>query len=310
MTTANPRIVSLIPSATEIVAALGFTDSLVGRSHECDFPAAVASRPVLTAPKVPLSGSSGDIQRAVSAVLEDALAVYRVDAEALRGLRPDAVVTQSQCDVCAVSLSDVQAALADWTEDRPQLIDLHPMRLADLWVDIERVATALGVPERGRDLIAGLKARVEAIAARAAALPDRPSVVTIEWTDPLMAGGNWMPELIDRAGGRELLGRAGEPSHWITWEELEAADPDVIMVNPCGFTLDRVRGELAPMTGHPAWSGLRAVAAGRVFLADGHHYFNRPGPRLVESVEILAELLHPGVFDFGHEGRGWTRYGG
>ena len=307
MSAAAPRIVSLIPSATEIVAALGFTDSLVGRSHECDFPAEVASRPVLTAPKVPLSGSSGDIQRAVGAVLEEALAVYRVDATALR---PDAVVTQSQCDVCAVSLSDVQAALADWTERRPQVVDLHPMRLADLWTDIERVAEALGVAQRGVALIAGLKARVEAIAARAAALPYRPSVVTIEWTDPLMAGGNWMPELIEQAGGRELLGRAGQPSHWITWDELVAADPDVIMVNPCGFTLERVRGELAPMTGHPAWAGLRAVASGRVYLADGHHYFNRPGPRLVESVEILAEILHPAAFDFGHQGRGWTRYDG
>lgn len=304
----GPRIVSLLPSATEIVAALGFAPNLVGRSHECDHPGGVEDLPVLTASKVQLSGSSRDIDDGVRAVVENGLAVYRVDAERLKTLQPDVIVTQDQCDVCAVSLKDVEAAVCDWTGLAPTVVSLIPTDLDGVWEDMRRVAAALGVPAVGERLIAALKVRMHAIAERAAALPDRPTVATIEWIDPLMAGGNWMPELVEMAGGRNLFGEAGAHSPYLDWATLREADPEVIVVLPCGFGIARAEAEMPALAGQPGWRDLAAVQAGRVYLTDGHHYFNRPGPRLVESLEILAEILHPGIFDFGHGGVGWHRW--
>ncbi|MDP9374432.1 MAG: cobalamin-binding protein [Chloroflexota bacterium] len=302
------RIVSLIPSATEIVCALGFEDRLVGRSHECDFPPSVKHLPACTASKVDLEGSSAEIDRRVKATLAEALSVYRVDEGLLRELRPEVIVTQSQCEVCAVSLRDVEEAVCGWIDSRPRIVSLAPNALADVWADIGRVAEALGAPTRGAGLVERLRGRMAAIAERAAALPDRPTVVCVEWIDPPMAAGNWMPELVEAAGGVNLCGEAGEHSPWMRPEALVALDPDVIVVLPCGFDIARTRAELPALAGQPWWPHLRAVRAGRVFLTDGNQYFNRPGPRLVESLEILAEIFHPEVFRFGHEGAGWERY--
>ena len=301
------RIVSLIPSATEIVCALGLESNLVGRSHECDFPDSVRRLPVCTEPKFNPEGSSYEIDQRVKAILQEALSVYRVDAEKLRGLRPDLIVTQSQCEVCAVNLRDVERVVCEWMASRPRIVSLAPGALADVWADIRRVAEALGVPERGADLLARIESRMAAIAERARALADRPTVACIEWIEPLMAAGNWMPELVEMAGGVNLFGEAGKHSPWMEFAQLQDQDPDVILIAPCGFDINRTRQELPTLTQGPSWPSLKAVRGGRVFVADGNQYFNRPGPRLVESLEILAELLHPRTFQFGREGAGWQR---
>ncbi len=304
-----PRIVSLIASATEIVCALGFEDALVGRSHECDFPPSVKRLPVCTEPKFPVEGSSYEIDQRVKAILQEGLSVYRVHADVLRRLRPDVIVTQSQCEVCAVSQRDVEQAVCDWIDGRPVVVSLAPNGLSDVWDSFRPVAAALDAAERGETVVAHLQARMRAIEERARSLP-RVSVAYIEWIDPLMAGGNWMPELIEMAGGRNLFGEAGKHSPWMTWEELCLRDPDVIFVAPCGFDIERTRQEMPTFTGRAEWSRLKAVREKRVYLADGNQYFNRPGPRLVESLEILAEVLHPEAFQFGHEGTGWTKTSG
>jgi iron complex transport system substrate-binding protein len=304
---AVPRIVSLIASATEIVCALGFEDRLVGRSHECDYPESVRRLPVCTAPKFEPDGTSYQIDQRVKALVQEGLSVYRVDGERLRDLAPEVIVTQSQCEVCAVSLRDVERAVCAWLLACPRLVSLHPNALADVWNDIENVAFALDVPERGRELAADLQARMAAIEERAKGLTPRPAVACLEWLDPLMAAGNWMPELVAKAGGINLFGEAGKHAPWMSWEELRARDPDVILLLPCGFDLPRCRRDLPVLQAKPGWADLKAVRTGRVYLTDGNQYFNRPGPRLVESLEILAEVLHPEEFHFGHEGHGWQR---
>ena len=306
MSAPRVRVVSLLPSATEIVAALGFADTLVGRSHECDYPEEVADLPVCTEPMVDPRGGSEEIHRSVSDLLARTLSVYRVDADRLRDLAPTHLVTQVQCEVCAVSLEEVENALANWTERRPRLTALNPASLADVFADIERVATDLGAPERGARLVAAMRRRMESVAAAAASLPE-PRVAAIEWLSPLMTAGNWMPELVKMAGGEDIFGAAGRHSSWLSWETLRAADPDVIVVFPCGFSLDRVEREIGLLTSLPGWDALSAVATGRVYLAEANQYFNRPGPRLAETLEILAEMLHPEAFVFGHEGHAWKR---
>jgi len=302
---ASPRIVSLIASATEIACALGFEDQLVGRSHECDFPESVKRLPVCTEPKFNVEGSSYDIDQRVKAILQEGLSVYRVDAEKLRELRPSVIITQTQCEVCAVSLTDVEQALASWIGEAPQIASLAPNALADVWSDIQQVATVLAVPERGSELIGRLRQRMTAMAEKARGLPERPTVACLEWIDPLMAAGNWMPELVEMAGGLDLFGTAGKHAPWLTGPDLHARDPDVIVVLPCGFDIERSRRDMPALIRQHEWPRLRAVQNRRVYLADGNQYFNRPGPRLVESLEILTEILHPGQFRFGHEGIGW-----
>lgn len=302
-----PRIVSLIASATEIVSALGFEDQLVGRSHECDYPASTLQLPVCTEPKFSVAGKSADIDRHVKNIVREGLSVYRVHADALRELRPDVIVTQSHCEVCAVSERDVEEAACQWLGSEPRIVSLAPYDLDDVWQDISLVAQALGVPERGIELVSRLQERMETIADRARALSDRPTVGCIEWIEPLMAAGNWMPALVDKAGGTNLLGAPGKHSPWLCWEQLQALDPEAIVVLPCGFDRERTRREMPPLLGKPGWEELRAVHDRRVFLTDGNQYFNRPGPRLAESLEILAEILHPEEFHFGHEGEGWER---
>ena len=299
------RVISLIASGTEIVCALDRGDWLVGRSHECDFPATVRALPHLTEPKFAVDGSSRVIDDNVKAVLESGLSVYRVDAERLRALRPNVVVTQDQCEVCAVSLRDVEAAVCDWTGDSVEIVSLRPDGLDDVWEDIRRVAEALDRGNEGRRLIAGMSARMEKISAQAKTLTTRPTVACIEWIDPLMAAGNWMPTLVEMAGGKNLFGSAGIHAPWLEWKDLAAADPDLIVILPCGFGIPRILEETHVLEALPGWPDLTAARTGRVFVTDGNQYFNRPGPRLVESLEILAEILHPETFTFGHQGTGW-----
>jgi iron complex transport system substrate-binding protein len=288
-----PRIVSLIASATEIVYALGQFESLVGRSHECDFPEAVAGLPVCTRPAIPVSGDSREIDNLVKDRLREAISVYEVFADVLERLQPTHIITQTQCEVCAVSLKDVEAALAAGLASNPQIVPLHPNALADVWDDIRRVAGALGIAERGESTVEELKDRMCGISRRALADGSRPTVACIEWLEPLMAGGNWVPELVEMAGGVNLFGEAGKHSPWMSWEDLVAADPEVIVIMPCGWDPDRTRPEMHWLTDRPEWARLRAVRKTQVHLTDGNQYFNRPGPRLVESLAILAAILHP-----------------
>ncbi len=299
------RIVSLLPSTTEIACALGFQPALVGRSHECDFPLGVEGLPVLTEPKLDANASSARIDDRVKRLIRDGLSVYRVDAEKLRELRPSVILTQDQCQVCAASLRDVEEALAAWLGERPRIVSLNPSGLADVWNDIARVATELGAEARGRDCVADLSKRVAEIAERALRIRERPTLACVEWIEPLMAAGNWVPELVTLAGGRCAFGERGEHSPWLEWEDLRAADPDAIALLPCGFDIERTRRELQPLLARPGWGDLRAVRDGRVFITDGNQYFNRPGPRLVESLEIFAEILHPDHFAAKHLGTGW-----
>ena len=301
------RVVSLLPSATEIVAALGCGDRLVGRSHECDYPPGVEALPVCTRPRIDVAGSSAAIDAAVRGAVEAALSVYAVLDDQLRRLAPDVIVTQDQCEVCAVSLADVEACVAAWSGRPVKLVSLKAQTVAGVDTDIRAVAAALGTGDAGRALVAALARRRDAIADAARALKARPTVACIEWTAPLMAAGNWVPEMVAMAGGRDLFGDAGAHAPALTWQALAAADPQVIVFMPCGFGLARTRAEAAALAeATPGWDGLAAVKAGRVYATDANSFFNRPGPRLAESLEIMAEMLHPQAFDFGHEGRAWV----
>ncbi len=300
--TNSPRVVSLIASATEILHELGAGDMQVGRSHECDWPESVAALPQLTRPKFKVEGTSREIDRAVKSLVEQGLAVYEVDAEGLKAVAPDVILTQDQCEVCAVSLADVERAVQAWTDCRANVVSLRPHTIADIYADNQRIADAIGAAEAGRALNARMQSRLSAISSLVAGR-SKPRLAFIEWIDPPMSGGHWMPELIDVAGGVNLFGMQGAQSPWISLAELTTADPDVILVAPCGYDLAKTREEMAALDNNPEWRRLRAVREGRAYLADGNAYFNRPGPRLVESAEILAEILHRDVASFGHLGR-------
>jgi len=289
------RIVSLLPSATEIVCALGYESSLVGRSHECDFPPGVERLPVCTESKVHGAMTSEEIHARVDEILRHDISVYRVDAELLRELAPTHIVTQVQCEVCAVSLRDVEAAIAGWAGIAPQIVPLNPQTLDDVFADIARTAKSLGTSADA--LIMRMQMQMDACVANVA---HKPRVATIEWLSPLMTAGNWMPELIEMAGGINLFGEHGKHSPWLDWSALVEADPDVVLIFPCGFGIEQIEREFH------GWPELRAD----VVLLDGNQYFNRPGPRLVESLQILAEVLHPERFSFGFEGKAWKRWRG
>ena len=301
------RVVSLLPSATEIVSALGCASRLIGRSHECDHPPGVEELSICTRPRVNLSGSSAEIDTSVKDAVKDAVAIYEVLKDQLQRLAPDVIVTQSQCDVCAVSLQEVEAAVASWTGQDVTLVSLEPRTLNGVYKDIGRVAAALDVPVAGHDLIATMTDRAGAVAELALTLENPPSVACIEWTDPLMAAGNWVPEMVALAGGHDLFGKTGDHAPSLSWEALIKADPDVIVLMPCGYDLDRTLGELTGLQSQPGWEDLGAVQSGRVYATDANAYFNRPGPRLADSIEILAEILHPGAFGSGYEGDAWKR---
>ncbi len=301
------RIVSLLPAATEIVCALGATDWLVGRSHECDYPPEIVGLPVCTSSRLDAAAGSLEIDRQVKTLVRDAVSIYRIDTDLLKELQPAIILTQAQCEVCAVSLPEVEQAVGEWLGVRPQIISLAPGRLVDIWEDISRVADVLGLAEPGREALRSLKNRVVNIIEKTCVLKQRPSVACIEWIEPLMVAGNWVPELVQLGGGSDVLGEPGKHSPWIDWETLLRHDPEIIVVMPCGFDLKRTRVEMASFTRHPGASKLRAMKNRRVFLTDGNQYFNRPGPRVVESLEILAEIIHPDRFNFGHKGKGWER---
>jgi iron complex transport system substrate-binding protein len=284
-----------------MVCALGLEHLLVGVSHECDHPPSVAGLPVLTSAKAGIAradATSASIDRGVRDLLRDALAVYDIDLAALERARPDVILTQDLCDVCAVSFDDVVAAVRSLSGPAARIVNLHPTRLDDIWQDIVTVGAALACKETAEELVARLRARVDAVSTRAARAASRPNVLTIEWIEPVMIGGTWMPELVEIAGGRPLVTRPGDHAPTLTMDELRALDPapGVVVIKPCGFALERTLREastLRDLLGSVDWPAVRTRS---VWVADGNAYFNRPGPRIADSLEILAACIHPVLF--------------
>lgn len=304
----STRIVSLIPSATEILAVLGLGDVIVGRSHECDFPPEISNLPVCTQARLNSNSTSSEIDRQVNDLLQSALSIYQIKIDILRQLKPTHIITQDQCDVCAVSFGEVENALKSLTHSSPQVISLQPDILQDVWHDIARVAEIFDVDSK--EVLKSLQNRVQNIEhkTKALSLANIPSIACIEWTEPLMSAANWIPELVTAAGGKPLFSVTGKASSHLKWEKFVNSNPDIIIFMPCGFDLNRTRTEAQSLTQNPQWQKLQAVKKGKVYITDGNSYFNRPGPRLVDSLEILAEIIHPEFFEYGYQGKGWEKF--
>ncbi len=289
------KIVSLLPSSTEIVARLGLEKNLVGVSHECDFPESVASLPKLTSSTINTRSSSGDIHRSVMELMKSAVSVYDLDVDLLKSLQPDFILTQDLCDVCAVSFQQVEQACREVLDSNARIISLKPKMLGDIWDDIQNVADQLSVS--GNAFREEVESRIKAAQTRLADKPHPlPKVLTIEWVDPVYIGGMWLPEMIELAGGSVCLAKSGQPAPVVNLEDLAKIEPDVVVVKPCGYKLEQTLKELELLKQQlPEWS-----QPPRIYLVDGNSYFNRPGPRILDSLEILAFCIHPETFaDFG-----------
>ena len=304
----SPRIISLLPSATEIVYALGFGKNLVGRSHECDYPAEAGNIPVCTATKLEAGLSSKEIDTQVNALLRHALSIYTIDVELIKSLQPDIIITQDQCRVCAVSLTDLELALADMLEKPTHILSLQPQTLPDVFADIQRVAACLNAQKEAEVLLESLNERIEIIGHKLKYITERPTLACIEWLEPLMLAGNWVPQLITAAGGTAIPAEAGKHSGYIKPETLLALDPDILVLTPCGFSIAQSLAEVNKLMDIPGFADLKAIKNNRLYIADGNQYFNRPTARLIDSVDILAEIIYPKQFIFGFQGQGWIRF--
>jgi iron complex transport system substrate-binding protein len=302
------KIISLLPAATEIICALGLENQLVGRSHECDYPSIVKNLPICSSAKFLPGSSSSEIDRQVKEILSDSLSIYTIDKELLRSLAPDIIITQAQCEVCAVSLKDVELSLSNLLEKGCQVISLQPQGLSDIYSDIEKLANQLGVATTGADLLELFEERINIIHHKLKFITEKPKVACIEWLSPLMIAGNWTPEIIEIAGGVPVLTEKGTHSAYVSFEEIKNEDPDIIVLMPCGFPVERTLQEITIMLELPGWSALKAVQQNRIYITDGNQYFNRSGPRITDSIEIMAEIINPKQFVFGYEGEGWIRF--
>jgi iron complex transport system substrate-binding protein len=289
------RIVSLLPSATEIVCVLGLTDHLVGVTHECDYPPAVARLPKVTRTLIPHDAASAHIDELVRERLRTERALYTLDQPTLEALRPDLIVTQALCDVCAVAEDEVRAA-ACTLPGQPRVINLEPQTLAEVLQSIRQVGQATGRLDQADAVVRSLQERIDNVAARSAQLKYRPRVALLEWIDPPFSCGHWSPEIVRLAGGEEGLGQAGRPSRTLAWNEVLAWRPEVLVVACCGFEIPRTLQDVPLLRSYPGWADLPCARSGRVYVVDGSAYFSRPGPRLVDSLEILAHALHPEVY--------------
>jgi iron complex transport system substrate-binding protein len=284
------RVVSLVPNGTEILFAVGAGEMVVGVSHECDFPAEARTRPILTGSALMPGMSASEVDAAVAAQVGSGMSLYTLDEARIADLAPDLVVTQELCPVCAVSTAQVDGALKPLPRC-PDLVSLDPRSLADVFADIRRIGEVTGHEAEAQALVQGLEARLAAVAARAAGR-ERPRVAALEWLDPPFAGGHWVPEMIAAAGGIDALAKPGDSSRRLTWEDLAAADPDLIVAMPCGYDAVGAQGQIDAIAHRPEWQNLRAVRQGRVFAVDANGCFSRPGPRLVDGIEQLAALFH------------------
>ena len=304
----HKKIISLLPAATEILVALGLGENLVGRSHECDFPESIQQLPACTSSKLNPESSSLDIDNEVKDLLSDGLSIYNINKELIRELAPDVIITQDQCAVCAVSLKEVEAAVGDFMDRNVEIISLKPATLDDILADIQSVASVFGVQGRAELLVDEMRERINIIRHKLKFLENRPKVACIEWIQPLMVAGNWIPELVGIAGGKAVLAENGKHSPFVDFKQIVQEDPEIILVMPCGYSIRQTLTEINLLLELEGWSELNAVKNNRIYIADGNQYFNRSGPRIVDSIEILAEIINPKQFVFGYEGKGWIRF--
>lgn len=288
------RIVSLLPSATEILFALGLGDQVVGVSHECDFPPAARTKTTVIHSRIPKSASPPEIDHLVREFSARGESVYSVDAAALRSLIPDLIVTQDLCHVCAASPDDLAAILADF-DPRPEVLCLNPLDLGDVWRDILWVGEQTIRPHAAEKLLESIGAKLGVIEREVRETSERPRVAFLEWLQPIYVGGHWVPEMIELAGGRDVFGTPRTPSFRVTLDEVVAAQPDILIVAPCGYSAEQALQEYRFMNLPPDWQDIPAVRNGQVYSLDANRYFSRPGPRLVTGLEILAKLLHPQI---------------
>ena len=291
------KIVSLLPSATELVCGLGLRDQLVGVSHECDYPSSVIGLPILTSSRIPEGLDSGTIDQLVTEQLKNEEALYNLDVELLTKLQPDLIVTQALCDVCAVSGNDVARAVGS-IPGNPQVINLEPVCLEDVLNTVQLVASAANCYDKGEKYVSSLQARIRHISGLSALLDknDKPRVALLDWLDPLFDGGHWSPEIIDLAGGDPCFGDKKEPSQRRSWSQLTEVKPDIIFVALCGFNIERSYQDVLEFLGSEGFIELHRICKSKVFLVDGNAYFSRPGPRLVDAMEIMANAIHPEIF--------------
>tara|TARA_A100001011_G_scaffold184466_1_gene193266 strand:- start:2080 stop:3006 length:927 start_codon:yes stop_codon:yes gene_type:complete len=298
------RVLSLLSSTTEVVCALGCADQLVGRSHECDYPPEVMNLPICTKPKFNIDGSSIEVDGQVKSILQNALSVYYINEDLLKKLKPDIILTQSQCEVCAVSEKDVQSVVKNITGINPDIISVEPNSIKDIFSDIKIIAEVLNVVHRGADLIDFMKNRIRVLK-KSYDIKSGPTVAAIEWINPLMAAGNWVPELIEMAGGVNLFGEAGKHSPWMNYQDLIEKNPQTIIIMPCGYNIQKSIVEIDSLIKQKGWKELSAVKNDKVYITDGNQFFNRPGPRIIESLEILIEIFHNDKTNFKHIYSGW-----
>ena len=305
----NKKIVTLIPSATEIVSFLGEKNSIIGRSHECDYPLGLEKIDKLTSPKINVDGASNEINKQINTLLENSLSVYKVNVQKLKKLNPDFIVTQAHCEVCAVSFSEVEEIVEKYLNKKTKIISLQPNTLKEVFDDFDRVAKELHINNsKNRNLINLLKKRVDEIK-EMSLNKKKPKVACVEWIDPLMVAGNWIPELVSISGGDDIFGNIGKNSHWIKFEEIRRHDPDIIIFMPCGFNINKTNEELKIfLENNPTWKSLKSFKNENFFVVDGNQFFNRPGPRLIDSIEILLEIIHPNLTNLNYKNKGWIKF--
>ena len=300
------RVLSLLSSTTEIIYALGCGDRLVGRSHECDYPEEVSELPICTIPKFNVDGTSREVDDEVKSLVQSALSIYYINEKLLKELKPDIIFTQSQCEVCAVSVSDVENALKNITGLSSRVISVEPNSVEDIVNDILTIAEILNVRKKGKELVELIKAKIDSTE-KIVYQKSSPSVAAIEWIDPLMAAGNWVPQLIKVAGGKNLFGEAGKHSPWMKYNDLVEQDPEIIIVMPCGYDIKKSLIEIKTLERKKGWGSLKAVRNRNVYITDGNQFFNRPGPRIIESIEILLEIIHSDFSESKHIDSGWIK---
>ena len=301
----DKRIVSLLPSCTEIICKLGYREHLVGISHECDYPNSISGLPVLTKARLSPEGTSIEINQSVTDLLQRGLSVYDVDASLLKSLSPDIIVTQAQCEACAVSLDQVQDIVSNWTLNQTEIISLEPNTLNEVWLGFDIIAKTMDAPESSSILKSEINERFKLLKDKLKGTEQKPTVLCIEWIEPIMVAANWVPELVGLAGGRNVMSVSGTDSNFCSWDEIKQTNPDIIIMMPCGFGIKRTFEDIHYLQNRKGWQELKAVKENKVFVVDGNQYFNRPGPRLVDSAEILAEVIHPEYFERKYPEDAW-----
>ena len=301
----DKKIVSLLPSCTEIICKLGYRENLIGISHECDYPNSISGLPVLTKARLSSKGTSIEINQSVTDLLQRGLSVYDVDASLLKSLSPDIIVTQAQCEACAVSLDQVKDIVSNWTLNKTEIISLEPNTLNEVWLGFDIIAKTMGAPESSSILKSEINERFKLLKDKLKGTEQKPTVLCIEWIEPIMVAANWVPELVGFAGGRNVMSVSGTDSKFCSWDEIKKTNPDIIIMMPCGFGIKRTFEDIHYLQNRKGWQELKAVKENKVFVVDGNQYFNRPGPRLVDSAEILAEVIHPEYFERKYPEDAW-----